>query len=114
MKKRTKKIEEQIKSLTWTKFWQYKFSELMAVLIFVFIPYSVGIFLWKVHPAVRNFFFEGFTEPISLIGFWLGGFFGILAFVIVVGVIVLFVVINWKKAEENAEEEVTGETRYSF
>ncbi len=112
MKKRTKKIEEQIKTKTWEKFWQYKIAEIMGVLIFIFIPYYVGIFLSKVHPVITRWFFEGFSMPYSFLVIWTIGILGIILLVCVLAVPIFWIYANWKKAKENAEEEVTGESGY--
>ena len=112
MKKKTKKIEEQIKSLTWSKFWKYKISEIMGLLIFILIPYYVGIFLSKVHLVITRWFFEGFSVPYSFGVYWIVGILGIMMLACVVAIPIFWIYFNWKRAKENAEEEVTGEEDY--
>ncbi|KKN57985.1 hypothetical protein LCGC14_0556430 [marine sediment metagenome] len=119
MKKKTKKQEEQeeqkqeeqIKSLTWDKFWKYKISEIMGLLIFILIPYYVGLFIYNLDSVITNWFFADFSVPYSLGILWTVGFVGIIVLAGIVAIPIFWIVINWKKAKENAEDEVTGEER---
>ena len=114
MKKKTKKIEEQIKSKTWEKFWKYKISEIIGILILFFIPYYVGLFMSNIDSVITNWFFIDYPAPFSFWIYWLIGLCGILLLACVVAAPIFWIYANWKKAKENAEEEVTGERDYCF
>ena len=82
------------------------------IAIFIFIPYYVGIFLSKVHPVITRWFFEDFSMPYGFLVIWTIGILGIILLVCVLAVPIFWIYANWKKAKENAEEEVTGESGY--
>jgi len=112
MKKKTKKQEEEIKSLAKSKFWKYKFWEVIAFIGFIFVPFYLGTF------TVRWFswaeFIFGYDATKSILNLWAFGVFEIFAVGLVVFLITIWIKSNLKNAKRNSEKEVLGEEYWEY